>query len=69
MNNHRWLGELELRCDSVAGKNNKRSVDHGSLEDRDRLITFANRLVEKRLVTRFDMLSMIDQVDQRLFGT
>ena len=67
MDKQRWLGELEVRCRLLVGKQG--SVDRNRIEDRDRLIQFANRLAEKQLVSRPQVISLIDRVDQHIFGT
>ena len=67
MDKQRWLGELEVRCRLLAKKN--KGVNRNSIEDRDRLIQFANRLVDKQLVSRPQMLTLIENMDQQIFGS
>lgn len=67
MDRQRWLGELESLCDIIAKKD--RGIDHNCMEDRDRLIEFADSLVKKQLVSRHDVINLIDKVDKQIFGT
>lgn len=67
MDKQRWLGELESLCDVLAKKN--RDINHNRMHDRDRLIVFANRLVEKQLVSRREVVNLIDKVDKQIFNT
>jgi len=66
VNKQRWLGELESLCDLVA--NRDRGVDNNCMDDRDRLIEFANRLVAKQIVSRHEVVNLIYKVDKQIFG-
>lgn len=67
MDKQRWLDELEVRCRLLIRK--KGAIDRNRIEDRDRLIQFANRLADKQLVSRPQVISLIDRVDQQIFGS
>lgn len=66
-NKQRWVSELEALCNTLAKRN--KGVNRDSMEDRDRLIRFANRLADRQLVSRPQVISLIDKVDQQIFGT
>ncbi len=67
MNSQRWLKEIETRCEDFTHRNSTLTIN--SIEERDRLIRFAKRVIDEKDVCRASAMSLIDMADQKIFST